>query len=184
MINTTIQMGGIVEEIDGVSLEKTAAAGRRPKKAWLAAGAVVVLVVGGALWLWQPWVDRTPFTAYTAALQEAEYTVPGSSPDSCVRTAASEEERVIFDEDGKQLAAGRDPREGQVLGPEFGEFAGDCLFISRIDNVPGGKGTYVTQWGGGTKQKVSEEDMRESAQAQTERFKTKQKSDFKTPSEN
>ncbi|WP_254387874.1 hypothetical protein [Streptomyces sp. TBY4] len=172
-----------MEEIDGVSLKKTAAAGQRPRKAWLAAGAVVVLVVGGGLWLWQPWLDRTPFTAYTAALQEADYAVPGSAPGSCVRTAAAEEERVIFDENGKRLAAGRDPREGRVLGPEFGEFAGDCLFVSRVDNVPGGKGTYVTQWGGGTKQKVSEEDMRESAEAQMERFKTKRKSDL-TPSEN
>lgn len=173
-----------MEEINGVLLEKTTAVDRQPKKAWLAAGAVAVLVVGGGLWLWQPWVDRTPFTAYTAALQVAEYTVPGSSPGSCVRTAGSEEERVIFDEDGNRLAAGRDPKEGQVLGPEFGEFVGDCMFISRIDNVPGGKRTYVTQWGGGTKQEVSEEDMRESAEAQAERFKTKRKSDFTAPPEN
>ncbi|MDJ0383226.1 hypothetical protein [Streptomyces sp. G-G2] len=168
-----------MEEIDGVSLEKATAVDWRPKKTRLAAGAVAVLMVGGGLWLWQPWVDRTPFTAYTAALQEAEYTVPGSSPGTCVRMAASQEDRGIYDQDGKRLAAGRDPKEGEVLGPEFGDFAGDCLFISRIANVPGGKGTYVTQWGGGTKSEVSEEDMRESAEAQKERFKTRRKSDFK-----
>ncbi|MGW2585873.1 hypothetical protein ACWCYZ_31905 [Streptomyces virginiae] len=123
MINRTIQVGGIVEEIDGVSLAKTTVVGRRPKKARLAAGAVAVLAVGGGLWLWQPWVERTPFTAYTAALQEAEYTVPGSSPGSCVRTAASEEEHVIFGEDGKRLAAGRAPREGRVLGRVFNDLA-------------------------------------------------------------
>ncbi|MCY0922583.1 MULTISPECIES: hypothetical protein [unclassified Streptomyces] len=144
----------------------------------IVAGAAV-MAVGVGIAAWQPWLDRDPFTAYQVGLQEAQYTVPGSSPGTCVRMAASEEERVIYDEDGERLAAGRDPREGEVLGPEFGEFAGDCLFTSPIDNVPGGKGTYVVQWGGGTRSKYSEEDMRESAKLQKERFKTKRKSDFK-----
>ncbi|WP_097911786.1 hypothetical protein [Streptomyces sp. b84] len=143
----------------------------------IVAGAATVLAVGIGMALWQPWLDRSPFTAYRVGLQEAQYTVPGSSPGTCVRTAASEEERVIYAEDGERLAAGRDPREGEVLGPEFGEFAGDCLFISHIDNVPGGKGTYLVQWGGGTRHAISEEDLRESAERQKERFKTHRKSD-------
>ncbi|MFH8635486.1 hypothetical protein [Streptomyces goshikiensis] len=137
------------------------------------------IAVGIGLAAWQPWLDRDPFTMYEVGIQEAQYTVPGSSPGTCVRTEASEEERVIYDEDGERLASGRDPKEGEVLGPEFGEFAGDCLFISHIDNVPGGKGTYLVQWGGGTRSKYSEEDMREPAEPQKERFKTKRKSDFK-----
>ncbi|MFH9138681.1 hypothetical protein [Streptomyces sp. NPDC017524] len=151
------------------------------RTAMLAGAATVAVGIGMAVW--QPWLDRSPFTAYQVGLQEARYTVPGSSPGTCVRTAASEEERVIYDEDGERLAAGRDPREGEVLGPEFGEFAGDCLFISRIANVPGGKGTYLVQWGGGTRQRVSEEDMRESPERQAERFKTHRKSDFEDPPE-
>ncbi|MFD8978697.1 hypothetical protein [Streptomyces sp. NPDC059564] len=171
-----------MEEIDRVSLEK-APADPRLKRTRFVVGALAALAVGGGLWLWQPWVDRTPFTAYTVSLQEAQYTVRGSSPGTCVRTAASEEERVIYDEDGKRLAAGRDPKEGEVLGPEFGDFAGDCLFISHIDNVPGGRGTYLTEWGGGTRHELSEEDMREPVERQRERFKTKRKRDFSAPPE-
>lgn len=98
---------------------------------------------------------------------------------TCVRTAASEEERVIYDEDGKRLAAGRDPREGDELGPEFGEFAGGCLFISHINNVSGGKGNNLVQWGGGTRHAISEEGVRESAERQKERFRTHRVSDVR-----
>ncbi|WKV74168.1 hypothetical protein AW27_023280 [Streptomyces sp. PCS3-D2] len=164
-------------EDNQVSLDKTPQPAPRGKIA-IVAGAVTV-AVGIGLALWQPWVDRTPFTAYEVAVQDAEYTTPGSTPGTCVRTSASEEERVIFDEDGTRLASARDPREGEVLGPEFGEFAGACLFVSRIDGVPGGRGTYVTQWAGGTKSTMSEEDLRESPEDQRERVKTWKRKNFR-----
>ncbi|WP_189957739.1 hypothetical protein [Streptomyces alanosinicus] len=82
---------------------------------------------------------------------------------------------MIYAEDGKWLASGRAPREGTRLGPEFNDFAGDCMFITRIDNVPGGEGTYFTEWGGGKKTKISEEELRLAPEMKRERFKTKKK---------
>ncbi|PCG85453.1 hypothetical protein CIB93_13945 [Streptomyces sp. WZ.A104] len=150
----------------------------RRLRAWTAAGAVALAAVGAALWAWEPWKDRTPFTAYRVGVQVEEHTKPGSQPGTCERTAASGEETVIYSKDGTRLAAGRAPVEGERLGPEFGDFAGACLFVTRIDGIPGGEGTYVTDWGGGSRSEIGEEDLRESAAAQRERFKAAKKSDF------
>ncbi|MEV6678612.1 hypothetical protein AB0N09_17385 [Streptomyces erythrochromogenes] len=165
-----------MEEIQ-VSLGKTPQRRPRGVRNVIVAGGVTV-AVGIGVALWQPWLDRAPFTVYQVAVQDAEYTRPGSSPGTCVRTSASEEERVILDEEGTRLASARDPREGEVLGPEFGEFAGACLFVARIDGVTGGLGTYVMQWGGGTKHTMSEEDLREPLEAQRERVKTWKRENF------
>ncbi|MGP3685734.1 hypothetical protein ACTVZO_13635 [Streptomyces sp. IBSNAI002] len=164
-------------EDNHVSLDKTPQ--RRPKgrRNAIVAGAATV-AVGIGIALWQPWLDRAPFTVYKVAVQDGEYTRPGSSPGTCVRTSASEEERVILDEDGTRLASARDPREGELLGAEFGEFAGACLFVARIDGVPGGRGTYLMQWGGGTKHEMSEEDLRESLESQREQVKTWKRENF------
>ncbi|MGY1582058.1 hypothetical protein [Streptomyces sp. MN13] len=108
-------------------------------------------------------------------MQDEEHTLPGSTPDSCIRTAASEEETVIYDEDGKKLASGRAEREGERLGPEFGEWAGDCLIVTRIDGIPGGLGTYLTEWGGGSRNEISEEELRLPLEQHRERFKTMDK---------
>ncbi|MEU0528388.1 hypothetical protein [Streptomyces niveus] len=94
-------------------------------------------------------------------------------------TATSEKERVIYDEDGERLAAGRDPKEGEELGPEFVESAGGCLFVSHINNIPGGKGNNLVQWGGGTRHAISEEGVRESVERQKERFRTHRVSDVR-----
>ena len=144
---------------------------------WAAAGGVAAVAASVALWVWAPWVDRSPFTAYTVGVQDEEYTVPGSTPDSCVRTAASEEETVIYDEDGKRLASGRAEREGERLGPEFGEWTGDCMIVTRIDDIPGGKGTYVTEWGGGSRNEISEEELRLALEQSREQFKTLDKAE-------
>jgi hypothetical protein len=61
------------------------------------------------------------------------------------------------------------------LGPEFGDFAGDCLIMTRIDNIPGGLGTYWSEWGGGDRNEVDEEDLRMTFEEHRERFKTAEK---------
>ncbi|MEV8311743.1 hypothetical protein AB0P36_31545 [Streptomyces flavidovirens] len=119
-----------------MSLTKTSEKSWRRIPMWAAVAGIVAVAAGVTLWVWAPWVDRSPFTAYTVGVQDEEHTVPGSTPNSCVRTAASGEETVIYDEDGKRLASGRAEREGERLGPEFGEWAGDCLIVTRIDDIP------------------------------------------------
>ncbi|MEU7576776.1 hypothetical protein AB0B50_04135 [Streptomyces sp. NPDC041068] len=154
------------------SLTKT----RRTNRRVLAlTGVLVAAALGAVVWWWAPWVDRDPFTAYDVSVALGKYTESGSTAGSCIRTASSEEETVIYDEDGHKLAVGRDPKEGQRLGPEFGDFAGDCMFITRVDGVPGGEGTYVRQWGGGTKTELGEDELRMSVEEQRERFKTMKK---------
>ncbi|WP_351235365.1 hypothetical protein [Streptomyces sp. NPDC002133] len=81
------------------------------------AGAVVAVAAGAGLWFWAPWVHRSPFTAYTVGVQDEDYTVPGSAPGTCVRTSASEEETVLYDEDGNRPAAGHAPKEGERMVP-------------------------------------------------------------------
>lgn len=144
-----------------------------------AAGAFMV-VAGAALWLWQPWVDRTPFTAYLAFPAPGEYAKPGSTPRSCV-PHAPDEETIVFDGDGEKLAWSRQPHEKTVLSSEFGDFAGDCLVVTRLDHVRGGDRTYFVQWGGGSKVKISEEDLRRPADEQADGFKTLKKKDLSPP---
>ncbi|MEU9775271.1 hypothetical protein [Streptomyces sp. NPDC047968] len=140
--------------------------------AWTAAGAVVLAAVGAALWAWQPWKDRTPFTAVRVSVAPGQYTEPGSTANSCVPHAAGNSV-VIYDEDGQhELASAREPREGVVLTAEYGDFAGDCAVTTRIPDVPGGHDAYMVQWGGGSKIKVPAEDLRRSAAEQREQLKT------------
>ncbi|MFF3337856.1 hypothetical protein [Streptomyces flavidovirens] len=168
--------GEAVSEPAAVSLTKTPQKARRQMTVWAVVGSIVAVTAGVTLWVWAPWVDRSPFTAYQIGMQDEEYTVPGSTPGSCVRTAGSEEESVIYDEDGNRLAAGRDEREGERLGPEFGDWAGDCLFVARIDDVPGGLGTYLIDWGGGgDRHEIAEEDLRLSVEAKRENLTTAKK---------
>jgi hypothetical protein len=167
--------GKAVTEPAPVSLTKTPEKDWRRIPMWATAIGIVAVTTGVILWVWAPWVDRTPFTAYTVGVQDEEHTVPGSTPDSCVRTAASEEETVIYDEDGKRLASGRAKREGERLGPEFGEWAGDCLIVTRIDDIPGGMGTYLTEWGRGDRNEISEKELRLPLEQHREQFKTMDK---------
>ncbi|MFD7341786.1 hypothetical protein ACFV98_38325 [Streptomyces violascens] len=94
---------------------------------------------------------------------------------------ASDEEIIVFDGDGKKLARSRQPHEGTVLSSEFGDFAGDCLVVTRLGHVRGGEGTYFVQWGGGNKVKISEKDLRRPADEQADGFKTLKKTDLAPP---
>ncbi|MFC9341495.1 hypothetical protein ACFT0G_35770 [Streptomyces sp. NPDC057020] len=167
--------GEVVTSGEPVSLVKAPQKSKHRIPVWAVAGGAVLAAAAVSLWVWAPWVDRSPFTAYIAGVGPGESAVEGSTPGSCVRTAASEEETVIYDEDGKRLASGRAEREGERLGPEFGDFAGDCLIMTRIDNVPGGLGTYWSEWGGGDRHEVEEEDLRLTFEEHREFFKTVEK---------
>ncbi|WP_433547177.1 hypothetical protein ACQPZG_20390 [Streptomyces sp. CA-294286] len=143
----------------------------RTKRIDVAITVVAVIAAGVALAVWDPFTGRDSFTAYAVGLQDGTHTKPGSTPGSCVRTAASEEETVIYDEDGKKLAAGRAEKEGKVLGPEFNDYAGFCMVVTRIDAVPGDLGTYLSEWGRGDRLKLEESDLRRSVEDQLNGFK-------------
>jgi hypothetical protein len=132
--------------------------------------ATAVVIAGAALAVWEPWADGAPFTALNLTLQDGKYTNPGAAPNSCTRTAASEEETVLLSTDGERLAAGREAKEGTLLGPEYGDWAGYCAFSISIDNAPGGQGTYL--WGSTDRFEVSEDDLRRPLKEQMERLKT------------
>ncbi|MFF0741535.1 hypothetical protein ACFYVL_14160 [Streptomyces sp. NPDC004111] len=134
--------------------------------------ALGVIVLASSLAVWEPWKDRSPFTVFDLGMQEAKYTFPGSAPNSCIRDGASEQETVLFSTDGERLAAGRAQREGILLGPEFGAWAGFCAITTRIDGVPGGYGTYLSEWGRGERREVEEEDLRRSLDERLEALKT------------
>ncbi|MFF5287374.1 hypothetical protein [Streptomyces sp. NPDC013171] len=167
--------GEAVSKGEPVSLTKATQKSQWRLPVWVVVSSVVAVAVVATLWLWAPWVDRSPFTAFTTGVAPGEYTVEGSTPGSCVRTAASEEETVIYDEDGKRLASGRAEREGERMGAEFGDWAGDCLIMTRIDNIPGGMGTYWSEWGGGDRTEVEEEQLRMTFEEHREWFKTAEK---------
>jgi hypothetical protein len=172
--------GESVAEPEGVSLLKEQSKTKKRTVMWPAVSCAVVASAGVSLWAWQPWVDRAPFTAYDVSISPDDSAQPGSTPGSCVPHAA-EQDIVLFNEDGKKLAQARQSREGEPLTAEFGDFAGDCLVTTSIGNVPGGEGTYVYQWGGGTKTKLSEDDLRRPPQEQRESLKIVKKRDVPSP---
>ncbi|MFC7791441.1 hypothetical protein [Streptomyces cinereoruber] len=161
------------QEPAAVSLTKAAPDARNRKQIAirLAVGGAIAGIAAAALLIWAPWVDRTPFTAYKLGLSAPENSTPGSTPNSCVGNASSGSETVVYSEDGTWLAAGHAEMEGEVLGPEFGDWAGYCMILTRIENVPGGHGTYVLQWAGGTRYEDTEEHLRLSLEEGKEQVK-------------
>ncbi|WP_424217010.1 hypothetical protein ACN20G_33490 (plasmid) [Streptomyces sp. BI20] len=144
---------------------------------------VAVTVLGAVAAVWRPWVDRTPFTAEIVSVQKAEVTDPGLVVGGCLARWSADYNEVIFDEDGTELGRAPAAREGTVLGPEFGDRMGDCMFVTRVEGIPGGHGTYFTQWAGGDKHEISEEDLRAPAKVQQEQFKTTRWEDLPDPAE-
>ncbi|MFC8953708.1 hypothetical protein ACFT8P_13910 [Streptomyces sp. NPDC057101] len=47
--------------------------------------------------------------------------------------------------------------------------------MTRIDNIPGGMGTYWSEWGGGDRTEVEEEQLRMTFEEHREWFKTGEK---------
>ncbi|SHN07354.1 hypothetical protein [Streptomyces yunnanensis] len=170
----------MTESTDSVGLPRSKKSRRRRALWWAAGSSVLAAAAGVTVWVWQPWVDRSPFTAYEVSVAPGEHASPGSKPGSCV-PHASEEEIALFDGGGQKIAQARQSREGELLSSEFGEFAGECLVVTRIDNVPGGEDTYVYQWGGGTKRRMTEEELRRPVAEQRESFKTLKKTEAAPP---
>ncbi|MEU5428457.1 hypothetical protein ACH4UT_23485 [Streptomyces sp. NPDC020799] len=163
----------------------TTAAPQRPESAktpkkrkailWGVIGAVCAATTTGLL-LWKPWVevDRSPFTALIGNISEDEYLRSGGKGhggDQCTPNQVGERV-IVFDKSGKRkLAEGVAERTGERLPDSYGEVAGYCFSVTRIEGVPGGEGTYVTQVGGGNKTKSDEKDLRRTVQEHREAFK-------------
>ncbi|WP_162890196.1 hypothetical protein [Streptomyces olivoreticuli] len=146
---------------------------RRPVVLWGAAAAACAAGATSVL-LWKSWVDRTPFTATIVSASADAYIRDGGhgrAGEECTPNAAGETV-VIFDKSGKhKLAEAITSRTGQRLPDSYGDFAGYCYEVTRVENVPGGEGTYKIQTGGGTISSMSEDDLRLSANEQRQGFK-------------
>ncbi|MFF4408502.1 hypothetical protein ACFY1P_29660 [Streptomyces sp. NPDC001407] len=146
---------------------------RRPVVLWGAAAAACAAGASAVL-LWEPWVDRTPFTATIVSASADAYIRNGGhgrAGEQCTPNAPGETV-VIFDKSGKRkLAEATTSRTGQRLPDAYGDFAGYCYEVTLVKNVPGGEGTYKIQTGGGTISSMSEDDLRLSADEQRQGFK-------------
>ncbi len=159
---------------------------RRKLILWGAVGAVCAAAATTGLLLWKPWVDRSPFTALIGNLSEDEYLRNGGKGhggDRCTPNLAGERV-IVFDKSGKhKLAEGVAERTGERLPDSYGEVAGYCFSVTRIEGVPGGEGAYVTQVGGGNKTKSDEKDLRRTVQEHREAFKNMRLPDDDAPIE-
>ncbi|GAA3838676.1 hypothetical protein GCM10022403_083900 [Streptomyces coacervatus] len=130
--------------------------------------AAVVVAAGVSLWAWEPWVDRSPFTALVAGASPV--TDLGSKGESgeCTPNLAGGAV-VVYDASGKsKLASGVESSTGEVLPSSYGDFAGWCFYVTRIEGLPGGEGTYKVQVGGGNLVTVEEEHLRQPVDQQRE----------------
>ncbi|MEU1307808.1 hypothetical protein ABZ419_02775 [Streptomyces cinnamoneus] len=145
---------------------------RRPVL-WGAAAAACV-VGASAVLLWEPWVDRTPFTATIVSASADTYVRNGGhgrAGEQCTPNAAGETV-VVFDKSGKRkLAEATTSRTGQRLPDSYGDFGGYCYEVTRVEGVPGGEGIYKIQTGGGTISSISEDDLRRTADELGQGFK-------------
>lgn len=154
-----------------VSLVKGADRSKRRHAAiWVVAAAALV-TAGTSLWVWEPWVDRSPFTALVAGvtpMKDAESATDGSE---CTPNLAGET-MVVYDASGKRkLASAVEPSVGQVLPSLHSVTAKWCFSATRIEGVPGGEGTYKVQTGGGNLVTMKEEHLREPVDQQREAMK-------------
>ncbi|MBL1081130.1 hypothetical protein JK359_03925 [Streptomyces actinomycinicus] len=133
-----------------------------------------VVTLGIVVGVWQPWVDRTPFTAYEVGVVPGENADDGPTPGSCVPRMGPQK-IVIYDEDGTKLAQAVEPRQGKWLSGDFKQFAGDCMIVTAVRDVPGGKGTYLRQWAGRSRDPFPEQDLRRSRQERIDAWKTMEK---------
>lgn len=102
-------------------------------------------VLTGAAIVWEPWVDRSPFTARSyGAVASARFTNSGDG--TCVPEDAGKTAQLLG-EDRQRLAESRFQVTGEVL--TSGAAAGSCLFYVEFENVPRGEDAYYVK--GGTK---------------------------------
>lgn len=144
---------------------------RRRVALWSAAGALVV-VAGVSLWVWQPWVDRSPFTALVSSASPVKDAGAKRAGAVCTPNLAGESVD-IYDASGKRkLASGTEPAVGEVLPDSYGDFAGMCFVVTRVEGLPGGEGAYKVQVGGGNLVTAEEEYLRLSEDQQREKLRT------------
>ena len=96
-------------------------------------------VAGTALFVWEPWVDRTPFTARDYGVLGAAMFVDNGD-GSCHAKGAAVREKLLG-EDKRVLATGSF-QGGEILSSEYGDLAGRCLAYTEFTGVPAGEDTY------------------------------------------
>ncbi|MFH9041389.1 hypothetical protein ACH4FA_18875 [Streptomyces sp. NPDC017966] len=126
-----------------VSLTKTSDSSSTPRSKRRAAIGLAafasVAVVGAALFVWEPWVDRTPFTARSySALGAARFVDDGDGSCHVEGEAAREK---LLGEDKRVLATGSS-QGGEILSSEYGDLAGHCFFYTEFTGVPAGEDAY------------------------------------------
>lgn len=137
-----------------------------------AAVAGLLAAAGAGLWAWEPWADRSAFTATVTGASPLEE--PAAVGETCTPRLAGETV-VIYDASGKRmLASGIESGDGEVLPSSYGEVAGWCFHATLIEGLPGGEGTYQVQVGGGNLVTVEEDHLRISANQQREALKDTQ----------
>lgn len=109
---------------------------------------LTVAGVCGALLAWEPWVDRSPFTARTyGVLGEAMFV----HNDDGTCSANDSGPQQLLGEDGQPLAEGN-PEAGEIL--PTGDLAGRCLISTEYRHVPAGEDSYFET----SKEKLYAED--------------------------
>ncbi|MFD7700559.1 hypothetical protein [Streptomyces caelestis] len=126
-----------------VSLTKASASGSTPRSKRRAAIGLAafasVAVVGMALFAWEPWVDRTPFTARDyGVLGTAMFVDDGDG--SCHAKVAAAREKLLG-EDKRVLATGSS-QDGEILSSEYGDLAGNCFVHTEFTGIPAGEDAY------------------------------------------
>lgn len=107
----------------------------------------VFAVLGGVLYAWEPWVDRSPFTARAYQLAStALFTASGDGKCDPNDAGAKVE---LLGEDRRLLAESVFPAQGEVRTGGTGVASGLCFFYIEFHGVPGGEDSYYMR--GGTK---------------------------------
>ncbi len=147
---------------------------------WGAAGAALAAAIAAGLLIWKPWADEASFTAALGSASRSP--ANGAEAGGACTPNAAGKPVVVFDKTGKRkLAEGVASREGERLPASFGDMAGYCFWVDRVEGVPGGQGEYTVQVGEGPLSPMTEKDMRRTAEEQREKLKTFKWSDVKQP---
>ncbi|MGW3473810.1 hypothetical protein ACWDMR_00030 [Streptomyces althioticus] len=163
-----------------VSLSKTAEPEPAPptkrRLAVAVAACLAAAVLVAVALVWEPWVDKSPFTARSfSAGGKALFTDNGDG--TCVPDDAGKKARLLG-EDRQLLAEGRFSPHGEIL--ISGPAAGSCLYHVEFKNVPGGQDAYYverdtkfyTEDGKVSDPALSEEDLRSTPDEAKEQYST------------
>ncbi|AZM76032.1 hypothetical protein D1J63_14425 [Streptomyces sp. KPB2] len=96
-------------------------------------------IAGTALFIWEPWVDRSPFTARSYSPLGADMFVD-TGDGSCRAEGVAAREKLLG-EDKRVLATGSS-QGGEILSSEYGDLAGHCFAYTEFTGVPAGEDAY------------------------------------------